>query len=46
MFRPICPSSGVKIYLLGKLLLFVVAAVTYPLDAQQQQKAAFTHSWS
>jgi hypothetical protein len=28
MFRPIWTSSGVKTYLLGKLMLFVVAAVT------------------
>jgi hypothetical protein len=29
MFQPIWPSSGVKIYLLGKLMIFAVTAVTY-----------------
>jgi hypothetical protein len=35
MFRQIWPSSGVRIYLMGKLLLSVVAAVTCvgPSDA-------------
>jgi hypothetical protein len=28
MFRPMWPLSGVKIYLMGKLLLSVVAAIT------------------
>jgi hypothetical protein len=35
MFRPIWPSSGVRIYLMGKLLLSVIGAVTCvrPSDA-------------
>jgi hypothetical protein len=35
MFRPIWPTSGVKIYLMRKPLLYVVAAIAYvgPSDA-------------
>jgi hypothetical protein len=46
MFRPIWPPSGVRIYLMWKLLLSVVAAVTCigPLDCAEFFAAAVKNS--